>query len=93
MARLTNKAAEKPQAGLKPYLLEIKATEETWLKIIVDEQNAREITLKPGAIEQVEATAHFNLLIGNAAGVELKLNGTPVAVSGQSGQVVNLELP
>jgi cytoskeletal protein RodZ len=75
------------------YRLEIKAIEETWLKIIVDNQRAQELTLKTGAVKQIEATTHFNLLIGNAGGVELTLNDTPVAVSGQSGQVVNLELP
>lgn len=86
-------AEEEPQDRSKPYRLEIKAIEETWLKIIVDEQNAQELTLKAGEIKQIEASTLFNLLIGNAGGVELKLNDVPVAVSGQSGQVVNLELP
>jgi cytoskeletal protein RodZ len=90
---VTNQVAEEPRDRPQPYRLEIKAIEETWLKIIVDDQRAQELTLKAGAVKQIEATTHFNLLIGNAGGVELKLNDAPVAVSGQSGQVVNLELP
>jgi hypothetical protein len=41
----------------------------------------------------MKATSLFNLLIGNAGGVELKLNGQPVEVFGKSGQVVNIQLP
>lgn len=86
-------AEEKPQAPPKPYRLEIKAIEETWIKIIIDDQNAQELTLKTGEIRKIQAATLFNLLIGNAGGVELKLNDVPVAVSGKSGQVVNLQLP
>jgi hypothetical protein len=35
----------------------------------------------------------FNLLIGNAGGISVQLNGQPVPVPGGSGQVVNLQLP
>lgn len=84
---------EEPQAPPEPYRLEIKAIEETWIKIIIDDQNAQEMTLETGDIRQVQAATLFNLLIGNAGGVELKLNDVPVALSGQSGQVVNLQLP
>ena len=82
-----------PQVQPNAYRLEIKALEETWLKIIIDDQNAQELTLAAGDVKQIEATTLFNLLIGNAGGVELKLNDTPVAISGKSGQVVNLQLP
>ena len=90
---LAIQVAEEPQDRPQPYRLEIKAIEETWLKIIVDNQRAQELTLQAGAVKEIEATSHFNLLIGNAGGVELKLNDAPVALAGQSGQVVNLELP
>ncbi len=74
-------------------MLEIKAHEETWLKIVVDDQGAQEMTLQANEVRQIEAASLFNLLIGNAGGVELKLDGQPVEVSGKSGQVVNIELP
>ncbi len=82
-----------PQTVAKQYLLEIKAVEETWLKIIVDDQPAKEMTLQADEVRQIQAASLLNLLIGNAGGVELKLNGQPVEVSGKSGQVVNIQLP
>jgi hypothetical protein len=80
-------------AGPERHTLEIKAIEETWLKIIIDDQKAQEMTLKAGEVRQVNAKALFNLLIGNAGGVALELDGVPVEVSGKSGQVVNIQLP
>ncbi len=74
-------------------MLEIKAIEETWLKIIVDDQAAQEMTLQTNEVRQIQAASLYNLLIGNAGGVELKLNGEPVELGGKSGQVVNIQLP
>ena len=82
-----------PEVSNQKYLLEIKAIEETWLKIIVDDQGAQEMTLQANEVRQIKAASLFNLLIGNAGGVELKLNGQPVEVTGRSGQVVNIQLP
>jgi hypothetical protein len=42
---------------------------------------------------EMEASAGFNLLIGNAGGLELKLNGEPIKISGKAGEVVNIQLP
>lgn len=75
------------------YLLEIVCHEDTWLKAIADDGAASEHYLKPGDTLRLKAERMFNLLIGNASGVSLQLNGTPVAVPGRSGEVVNLELP
>ncbi|MDJ0720439.1 MAG: DUF4115 domain-containing protein [Desulfobacterales bacterium] len=82
-----------PAAARQQYLLEIRASEETWLKLIVDDQGAQEMTLEANEVRQIQATSLFNLLIGNAGGVELTLNGQPVEVPGKSGQVVNIQLP
>ena len=41
----------------------------------------------------MEASAGFNLLIGNAGGLELEFNGKPVQISGKAGEVVNIQLP
>jgi hypothetical protein len=49
--------------------------------------------LKPGEKISLSAESRFNLLIGNAGGVRLNLNGKPVPVPGKSGQVVNVTLP
>ena len=79
--------------GGKPHRLEIRAVENTWVKMIIDDQPPRQATLKVGERIEFEARSGFNLLIGNAAGIRLTLNGEAVPVSGRSGQVVSLKLP
>ncbi|MFZ1201437.1 MAG: RodZ domain-containing protein [Desulfobacterales bacterium] len=73
--------------------LTIDTIEETWLKAIVDDQRAKQYRLNPGDHIELEGTRNFNLLIGNAGGIRLALNGKAVALSGKSGQVVTLQLP
>ena len=80
-----------PKSG--ELILQISALENTWVKVIVDENESTEYDLKAGDNLQVEAKTGYNLLIGNAAGVTLKLNGKPVSIPGESGQVVTLHLP
>ena len=83
------KAVEKRAA----YALEIVCHEDTWLKIIADDARATEHQMKPGDKITLNAETMFNLLIGNAGGISVQLNGQPVPVPGGSGQVVNLQLP
>ncbi len=73
--------------------LRVVATERTWLKIIVDEQNVRSYDLKPEDRLELEGTDSFNLMIGDANGVKVFLNDEPVNIFGGKGQVVNLKLP
>ena len=73
--------------------LHIQVVEETWLKVISDSLNTDEYSLAPGDTLDLEADKGFNLLIGNASGIELTLNETPVSIPGKSGQVVTIQLP
>ncbi len=82
--------ADHPPEKLK---LQIVAVKHTWLKVIVDGQNARSYELKPEDRLELEGTAHFNLMIGDATGLEILLNGRPVNIYGSSGQVVSLKIP
>jgi len=75
------------------FILDVVADEKTWMKVIIDDRAPKEYSLKPGERLELEASSGFNLLIGNAGGVHLKLNGVPVEVAGIIGQVVNLQLP
>jgi cytoskeleton protein RodZ len=75
------------------YKLEIVCHEDTWLKVIVDDAPAEEYFLKPGDRLQLTAKSNYNLLIGNAGGVSVQLDGQPVPVPGKTGEVVNLQLP
>jgi len=75
------------------YLLRIETSEETWMKIIIDDQQPSEYSLYPGDHIELEATTGYNILIGNAGGVKLSLNNKPVEIAGKSGQVINVQLP
>lgn len=96
------KATFEPQYDTEPaivqnkpekLILKITAIEETWMKIIIDDQKPNEYYLKPGDQVELEATLGYNLFIGNAGGVRLLLNSQSIKVPGKSGQVVNLKIP
>lgn len=73
--------------------LQVVAVERTWLKVIVDGQNARSYDLKPEDRLELEGTTSFNLMIGNATGLEIILDDRPVKIFGSKGQVVSLKIP
>jgi len=81
------------QSKPEKLILKITAIEETWMKIIIDDQKPNEYFLKPGDQVELEASLGYNLFIGNAGGVRLLLNSESIEVPGKSGQVVNLKIP
>lgn len=83
-------AAAKP---LEKLVLQITAIDDTWIKVIVDNKESREYNLNSGEKLEMDASAGFNLLIGNAGGLELEFNGKPVQIFGKAGEVVNIQLP
>ncbi len=80
-------------AAMKKMILTVNAVEETWLKVIIDEQAAKEYKLKRGERLELLGGVRFNLMIGDAAAVKLALNGNPVVFHAKSGQLVALDLP
>lgn len=91
--QVPNLAVEKREQTAEKLLLKIVGVDKTWLKIVTDGQSAREYSLKSGDLLELEASSGYNLLIGNAAGVQITLNGKPVKILGKSGKVVTLQLP
>jgi cytoskeleton protein RodZ len=83
--------SENPNSG--KLILQIRALEDTWVKVIIDEKESTEYNLKTGDNIQLEAKTGYSLLIGNATGVKLMLNEKPVSIPGKSGQVVTMHLP
>ncbi|MCK4469080.1 MAG: DUF4115 domain-containing protein, partial [Desulfobacterales bacterium] len=77
----------------KSLLLSIITIETTWIKVIIDGRKPKEYSLEPGDRLELEAFAGFNLLIGNATGVQLILNDKPIEVLGKREQVVNIQIP
>jgi cytoskeleton protein RodZ len=87
-------APESPRTNQSEKLtLTIIAVEDLWIKVIIDNEAPNEYNLISGEQLELEASVGYNLLIGNAGGCELKLNGKPVPISGKIGEVVSLQLP
>jgi cytoskeletal protein RodZ len=79
-----------PAVEGKPFSLEIKAVEETWVRIRVDDQPQAEAIFKPGEGNSYQAARQIELLIGNAGGLDMIFNGRKLERFGQSGEVVTL---
>ena len=88
-------ALQHPSAEKPPQKLELKvvAVSQTWLKVIVDGQTVRSYHLKPEDRLELEGSRSFNLMIGDATGLQIFLNNRPVKIYGSSGQVVSLKIP
>ncbi len=69
-------------------IIEIEATELTWVVVKSDEKDPSEALLQPGQKVTWKADTQFLLTLGNAAGVIIQLNGQPQGPFGKPGQVV-----
>lgn len=85
--------AETGESVAEKLVLKITALEDTWLKVIIDEKDSTEYTLASGDKLELQATAGYNLLIGNSGGLKIVLNDKPVPLAGKSGEVVTINLP
>ena len=59
----------------------------------MDENNPKEYIFKPGSRPQWTATDGFDILVGNAAGVEFDFNGKRIKDLGGMDKVVRVRLP
>jgi len=69
-------------------VLEIEATQLTWVVVRSDDQPPHEALLQPGQRITWKAKKQFLLTLGNAAGVVVRLNGETQGPFGKPGQVV-----
>jgi cytoskeleton protein RodZ len=81
------------KAEKMPFTLKAYVKERTWMRITVDNGQPREYIFSPGNEPEWEARGKFDLLIGNAGGLFLELNGKKIGALGASGQVVRVRLP
>ena len=85
-------AATTVVSAKKPVSLKIKAVEEAWVSLQADDEPQKEMTLKPGQGISVQASNQIRMIIGNAGGTDLILNGKELERFGQSGEVVTVTL-
>jgi len=74
----------------KPFSLDLKALEETWIQIKVNSQLPTEALFKVGERGSYRANDRIELLIGNAGGLDIIFNGKLLERFGRSGEVVKL---
>lgn len=74
-------------------ILLVQAREACWMQATHADGTVREYMLQPGGRARVNFSGSLNLMLGNAGGVDLVLNGQPYALNAQPGQVRRLTLP
>ena len=67
--------------------------ERTWIRVRIDNEKPKEYILGPESRPQWRAEKVFELLIGNAGGIDLEFNGKKMEDLGKQGQVIRLRLP
>lgn len=89
-------AASPTTVDVRPYVapkpvkavnVRLSISETVWIRALADGERVFQRTFHPGESRQVEADEHVSLLVGNAGGVSLSLNGKPIPPLGSSGQV------
>lgn len=75
---------ERPAAILK-----LKATEDCWLQVTIDDLPSRQYDLKGGDLIEWKGNRVIAIDIGNAGGVEGEFNGAPLSSFGNRGEVVH----
>lgn len=91
IATVAQKPAEKP---LPPrFTLTANVRDRTWIAIYVDDQPVEEYLFQPGETITWTAQKGFDILVGNAGGIDFLLNGTEIGTLGAEGKVVRVKLP
>jgi cytoskeleton protein RodZ len=73
-----------------PLRLEVEVTEKCWVSVDSDKGKVIQKILEPGEAQSFDAAEHFFIVIGNAGGVHLRINGLPAKPLGKPGEVVKM---
>jgi transcriptional regulator with XRE-family HTH domain len=90
-----------PQASAGDYVVQdkyqhllLKALDRSWVLVQSDDGATRtQLDLEAGQFKVLKATKNFRVRIGNAGGVVVQYNQTPLGILGTTGQVVEIQLP
>ena len=70
--------------------LEIAATQQCWISVEQDASRSFRKLMNPGDVQRLYAAEQFFIIVGNAGGVQLKINGKPAKSLGKPGEVVKI---
>lgn len=85
---LAGLSVDGPAGSEEPLVLDLEATELSWVVVQIDAGSPQEALLRPGQKAQWKAQDQFMVTLGNAGGVRAELNGKPQRPFGPSGKVV-----
>src|SRR5207237_630061 len=70
-------------------VVEAKAVEKTWLEVWVDDKSVLSETVQPGFTRSYSAVQEVRMRVGNAAGIQVVVNGSSQGPLGARGQAVD----
>jgi cytoskeletal protein RodZ len=73
--------------GINQVVLNLSATEKTWLSITSEGKRLFSGFLEPSQTKTLTGVEAARMTVGNAGGIEVRLNGKPIGPIGKSGQV------
>lgn len=73
--------------GINHVVLNLSATEKTWLSISSEGKRLFSGFLEPSQTKTLTGLDAARMTVGNAGGIEVRLNGKPIGPIGKSGQV------
>jgi cytoskeleton protein RodZ len=72
--------------------IELEVTEKCWVSVDSDGGRVVRKVLEPGEAQSFNAAEQFFIVIGNAGGVHLRINGQPAKPLGKPGEVVKMRI-
>ena len=74
------------------FVLRVDASDTSWIKIVIDNEQGKEYILNPRSTKNFEAGSLIELTLGNSGGITLYLNEEKLNFSGSKGRVRNLKI-
>lgn len=84
-------ADDKSSSEVLPLKLELIATQDAWVEVDTDGHNKYKNLVRGEETLSFEAFDRIRIMTGNAAGLELRFNGKPVAATGAKSRIRTLE--
>jgi cytoskeleton protein RodZ len=69
-------------------ILEGRTSQDVWLRLAIDNDSSKEYLFRPNAVRTWKAKQKFDVSLGNAGGIDFRLNGRELGTLGKSGAVV-----
>jgi len=72
--------------------LVIRATDTTWIRLVLDDSRTEEFILFPGSQKSMKTADNYRITFGNSGGVQLQLNDKPLLFPGKKSSVTTVQI-